>query len=66
MSVYDPLGMLAHFIVKGKIIMQHIWKSGIHWNDELTMSINAVWQQWILDLADMRKRLCQDCIHHIF
>lgn len=35
--------------------MQLIWKSGMYWDDELTMNLNAVWQQLIRELADIEK-----------
>ncbi|XP_074038712.1 uncharacterized protein [Leptinotarsa decemlineata] len=29
MSLYDPLGLLAHYVIRAKILLQDIWRSGI-------------------------------------
>jgi hypothetical protein len=40
MSVYDPLGFLSPIIIKVKIIMQRMWRSGIGLDDELPPEVN--------------------------
>lgn len=32
MSVYDPLGLLADFLVYMKVLLQLVWRSGIEWD----------------------------------
>jgi len=50
MSVYDPLGFLAHVVVKGKILQQDKWRSGIGWVDELPTGLNDRWESWLEEL----------------
>lgn len=44
MSVYDPIGFLANFVVYMKNIVQEVWSTGIGWDDELPSSIYEKWQ----------------------
>ncbi|XP_076395364.1 uncharacterized protein LOC143265692 [Megachile rotundata] len=47
MSVFDPLGILAPFTLKSKIIMQEIWRSGINWDDPLREEDFVRWRKWV-------------------
>ncbi|GBP95819.1 hypothetical protein EVAR_83015_1 [Eumeta japonica] len=42
MSIFDPLG-LCPVTIKGKILMQRIWRSGIGWDDVLLERDYAKW-----------------------
>lgn len=35
MKVFDPLGFLAHVTIRGRMILQHVWREGIDWDDTL-------------------------------
>ncbi|GBP98341.1 hypothetical protein EVAR_58247_1 [Eumeta japonica] len=43
MSIFDPLGLLCPVTIKGKILMQRIWRSGIGWDDVLLERDYAKW-----------------------
>lgn len=51
MSIFDPLGMIAHFIICGKILLQKIWKRGIEWDDELPSDLGDEWRNWLKQLS---------------
>lgn len=55
MSLFDPLGFLAHFTVRGKILLQEIWRSKIGWDDEVPLSIYTKWSHWIQELKKIPK-----------
>lgn len=57
MSVFDPLGLLAPFTLKSKIIMQEIWRSGIGWDDQLREEEFVGWLKWISMLSKVKE--CQ-------
>ncbi|XP_058828346.1 uncharacterized protein LOC131688193 [Topomyia yanbarensis] len=46
MSLFDPYGFIAHFIVHGKILMQHIWRSGTDWDEKIVESLLDLWNDW--------------------
>lgn len=50
MMIYDPLGFLSFFIVRGKLLLKSIWRSGIDWDQQLKPSENEKWQEWMQDL----------------
>ncbi|XP_053691664.1 uncharacterized protein LOC128740164 [Sabethes cyaneus] len=45
MSLFDPLGLISHFVVHGKILMQLIWRSGTDWDESIPEELRAVWSQ---------------------
>lgn len=55
MSVFDPSGFLAAFLVNIKILLQEIWRSPISWDDAMTDEQNERWLQWISVLPDVNR-----------
>ncbi|XP_058449040.1 uncharacterized protein LOC131429001 [Malaya genurostris] len=47
MTIYDPLGLIAPFLVYLKILLQEIWRSGIQWDDQIDDNIFKKWQLWL-------------------
>ncbi|GBP08573.1 hypothetical protein EVAR_83020_1 [Eumeta japonica] len=52
MSIFDPLGLLCPVTIKGKILMQRIWRSGIGWDDVL---LERDYAKWVDYLDEVRK-----------
>ena len=46
MSLFDPLGLIAFYLVHGKILMQEIWASGAQWDDVINERLYDRWVQW--------------------
>ncbi|XP_062541852.1 uncharacterized protein LOC134209845 [Armigeres subalbatus] len=55
MSLFDPYGFIAHFLVHGKILMQHIWRSGTDWDDEITPELYRMWGDWTRLLVHLQE-----------
>ncbi|XP_055623726.1 uncharacterized protein LOC129767128 [Toxorhynchites rutilus septentrionalis] len=47
MSLYDPLGLVAHFSVHGKILMQRIWRTSTGWDETISGDLVEEWRRWI-------------------
>lgn len=47
MSLYDPLGLLAMFVIHGKILIQNLWRTGVQWDEEITDIQHRDWCRWI-------------------
>lgn len=47
MSIYDPLGLIACFLMLLKIVLQDVWRSGVDWKDEICDAEYSRWQQWL-------------------
>ncbi|XP_013174929.1 PREDICTED: uncharacterized protein LOC106123244 [Papilio xuthus] len=39
MSTFDPLGLASPILIQGKKLLQHIWRSGVDWDDKIENSI---------------------------
>lgn len=55
MSLYDPLGFLMPFIIKGRIINQGIWRANIGWDDPLPDEIYNQYLHWLQQMEDIRQ-----------
>ena len=45
-SIYDPLGLVAPFLLKGKQIMQHLCTAHIDWDQEINSDECTAWERW--------------------
>ena len=50
MSVFDPLGLLAVMTIRGKILMQDLWRAGVSWDSAIPENLKAKWETWLADL----------------
>lgn len=50
MSVFDPFGFIADFMISMKILLQRIWKTGIGWDDIIPEEYQPAWSSWIHEL----------------
>lgn len=46
MTLFDPLGLLAFFLIHGKVLIQDAWSSGCHWDEPVGSNIYGRWQEW--------------------
>ncbi|XP_011860341.1 PREDICTED: uncharacterized protein LOC105557650 [Vollenhovia emeryi] len=41
--LFDPLGLLGPVIVIAKLILQNLWKAGIHWDESVPQELHTSW-----------------------
>ncbi|XP_062714134.1 uncharacterized protein LOC134290921 [Aedes albopictus] len=61
MSLFDPYGFIAHFIIHGKILMQHIWRSGTDWDEKIVDELHDLWKDWtrlLMQLGEVEVPRC--------
>ncbi|KRZ29259.1 hypothetical protein T4C_7121 [Trichinella pseudospiralis] len=51
--VSDPLGCLAPFLVRAKILFQSLWEKGADWDEPLPEEVERPWVNWKQELADL-------------
>ena len=51
-SIYDPLGLLAPFLLKGKRILQDLIRDGKAWDDPVPEDIARRWSKWKEQLTE--------------
>ncbi|GFU38991.1 integrase catalytic domain-containing protein [Trichonephila clavipes] len=43
-KIFDPLGLISHFTVRMKCLLQDLWKEEIQWDDPLPTHIEKEWK----------------------
>ncbi|XP_067940188.1 uncharacterized protein [Watersipora subatra] len=61
-QLYDPLGFLAPFSLKGKNILQKINKVDDDWNKEIPPGLIQLWKEWVKELGNLDDVLIPRCI----
>ncbi|XP_054723576.1 uncharacterized protein LOC129233627 [Uloborus diversus] len=49
-KVFDPIGLISPFTVRGKILLQEIWKRKLNWDDPLPPDLKDTFQNWCEEL----------------
>ncbi|XP_062540788.1 uncharacterized protein LOC134208860 [Armigeres subalbatus] len=47
MMIYDPLGLLANFLMFLKMLLQEIWRSRVDWDDQIKDEQLKKWRKWL-------------------
>lgn len=53
-SLFDPLGLIAPFVVKAKFYLQQAWLESLDWDDELPEKLKNEWKNWFAELHCLR------------
>lgn len=46
MSIFDPFGLLADFVITSKVLLQELWRLGTDWDEPVPETIDDRWQAW--------------------
>jgi hypothetical protein len=60
-SIFDPLGLVAPVILKGKQILQELCKGQIDWDREIPCDIHEKWKKWKNDVLGLRNLQIPRC-----
>ena len=61
-SIYDPLGMVAPFVLPAKILLQDLCRLGLHWDDTIPDDLLVVWNKWIASVPELSKFSIDRCL----
>ncbi len=61
-SLFDPLGLVAPFLLKPKLLLRELWRTNVGWDEEIDESLLMIWTQW----KDMAKFLSNIKIKRCF
>ena len=53
-SLYDPLGLLAPFILVGKVVLQQMCHLNCGWDDPVTGELKDRWNKWLSNLSNLK------------
>ncbi|XP_055326159.1 uncharacterized protein LOC129579992 [Sitodiplosis mosellana] len=54
-KLFDPCGLLSPIIIKPKLMMQQVWKSGIEWDKPVNKDIQRDWNEYKTELPLIEK-----------
>ena len=60
-SIYDPLGLLSPFILKGKNILQDMCRIATSWDDSLPGDLLSRWECWKASLDNLAQIQIKRC-----
>ncbi|XP_075160331.1 uncharacterized protein LOC142233319 [Haematobia irritans] len=66
MTIYDPLGLIGHYLMYLKIVLQEVWRSGVRWDDEVRPQQMAKWLTWLSFLPDIQNTRIPRCFLQTF
>jgi hypothetical protein len=55
MKIYDPLGFLIPFRMRGFIIMQKVWRAGTDWKQKPPKELADEFREWLREFATVAK-----------
>ena len=63
-TLFDPIGFLAPFTIRAKILMPEIWTAGLEWDEELTEPLTKSARAWFGEVFLMdKKTACTMSLH---
>ena len=45
-SVFDPVGWLSPFVLRGKLLVQRIWAKELRWDDDVPDEVRLLLSTW--------------------
>ena len=54
-TVFDPIGFLAPFTLKAKMILQELWRLKVGWDEPLDSTAKEIWLKWLTELSEISK-----------
>ena len=61
-SLYDPLGLVGPFTLKGKMLYQEAVRQRLGWDDAVSRSLSEEWDSWANTLTDVKNLRIPRCI----
>ena len=62
-GIYDPLGLLAPFIIKAKILLRRLWvEKEIGWDDSIPESHQREWENFFVESGGLSKIKFKRCV----
>ena len=61
-TLFDPIGFLAPFTNRAKMLLQDMWTAGLEWNDELSETLEISAHAWFKGLSDLQQLQIPRCL----
>ena len=61
-KVFDPLGFLAPYVVRAKVLLQKVWASGTEWDEQLNTELHEQACHWFAELSTVAQIYVLRCL----
>ena len=52
-TIFDPLGVLAPYIIRSRILVQSLWSAGLGWDEPIGDETLKIWSNWISKIDEI-------------
>lgn len=60
-AIYDPLGFVAPYVLKGRLLVQEMCRDGLAWDDLIPSRLEKEWETWTGQLLELRELSIPRC-----
>ena len=60
-SIYDPLGFVAPFTLRAKIILQELCREQVSWDEEIPKKYKQQWESWLQEFSKLKNLKIDRC-----
>ena len=60
-TIFDPIGLIAPFSVRSKLILQSLWTKCVGWDEEIPIEVSLKWNQWVQELSELEHLYIPRC-----
>ena len=53
-SVFDPLGFVSPFVLRGRLLLREMCRSGLDWDETIPEAAETAWTDWIQDMTSLQ------------
>ncbi|XP_058827379.1 uncharacterized protein LOC131687319 [Topomyia yanbarensis] len=53
MMIFDPLGLIGHFLMFLKVLLQEVWRTNVGWDEPILEAQQEKWHRWLRVLPDV-------------
>ena len=61
-TLFDPIGLLAPFTVRAKMLLQQMWLAGLDWDEVLTEPLTNAARTWFSELPELTQLQIPRCL----
>ncbi|XP_054259735.1 uncharacterized protein LOC128984441 [Macrosteles quadrilineatus] len=65
MSIFDPLGLVVPTTIKGRMLVQDIWRTNITWYEVLSIELSKKWQVWLQEVKCLQSFTIPRCYFNV-
>ena len=52
-TIFDPLGFISPFTIRGKMLLQEMWMCGLDWDEEVPKELSVKITSWLSELISL-------------